>query len=136
MAHVFDLINLRLNINLIRNSFYGHIDNPACLFVFFFYLFRTKTLLHSQHSPVTYVYTIALGLKIQDRPWGPDFHWGPFAISPRHRFWKSDHYFLRYLTRKRMDFSLFDPPLFIQCIFISIFQKCQLFEVWFTDFDW
>ena len=46
--------------------------------------FRTKSLLHSQHSPVTFVYTIALGLKTQDRPWEPDFHWGPFAICPRH----------------------------------------------------
>ena len=43
-------------------------------------------LLQNQHFPVTYyVETIALGLKTQDRPWGPDFHWGPFASTPKQR---------------------------------------------------
>ena len=48
------------------------------------YLFRTKSLLHSQHSPVTYVYIDSCSrIKTQDRPWEHDFHWGPFAICPK-----------------------------------------------------
>ena len=49
-----------------------------CLFV---YLFRTESLLHSQHSPVTYAQTIVdVEISIQA------FNWGYFSIKDQDIF--------------------------------------------------
>ena len=79
-----------------------------CLFCLFVYLeqkvyYIVNTLLSPMYR------TIALGFKTQDRPWEPDFHWGPFAISPRQRAvrGRSFRYIYLYIKLHKIGYSIF-----------------------------